>query len=335
MKVLVADKFEKVGLDGIRGLGLGLEYQPDSGAEGLPDALARVAPEVLVVRSTKVPAGTIGKADGLRLIIRAGAGVDNIDVPAASSRGVAVANCPGMNSVAVAELAFAHLLCCDRRVPDQTAEARAGKWNKKEYSKARGLKGLTLGIVGVGQIGRELARRALAFGMRVLAFDVVLTPERAAAMGCEFGGCEASALPALAARCDAISVHVPLLDSTKKMFGREFFAAMKPGAYFINTSRGGVVDEAALADAVRTKGLRAGLDVHENQPGSPQGEFRSALAGLPGCSLTHHVGASTDQAQAAVAAEVVRILSVFRERGRVENCVNADALGSSGAGRKT
>lgn len=322
MKILVADKFEAAGIDGLKALGAGVVYEPGVGADKLGQALAAAAPEVLVVRSTKVKADTIAMAQGLKVIIRAGSGVDNIDVPAATSRGIKVCNCPGMNAVAVAELAMGLLLCCDRRLPDQTAALKAGTWNKKEFGKAKGLKGLTLGVIGVGNIGQEVVKRANAFGMHVVVWSRDITRQHAAALDSEFAGESTPELHALARHADAITVHVPLVDSTRKLFGRAFFECMKPGAYFINTSRGGVVDEEALRWAVKEKGIRAALDVFDPQPSEAEGAFTSESIKLPGVYGTHHCGASTDQAQMAVAMEAVRIVQVYQASGRVENCVN-------------
>lgn len=266
MRVLVADKFEKSGLDGLAALGCEVVSNPNAGATGLAGVVALHDPDVLVVRSTKVPAAALDSAKKLKLIIRAGSGVDNIDVPAAKAKNISVCNCPGMNAVAVAELTLGLLLACDRRIPDQCASAKAGHWNKKEFAKARGLKGLTLGVVGVGNIGQEVIKRAVAFGMHVVAWSRSITPQHAAALGCEFGGIDTPALLSLAKRADCLSIHLPLADSTKRLFDAAFFDAMKPGAYFINTSRGGVVDEAALRAAVASKGIRAGLDVYDPQP---------------------------------------------------------------------
>lgn len=329
MKVLVADKFEQAGLDGLKALGCEVSYEPGAGsggAEGLAAALAKAGPDALVVRSTKVPAGVLQGSRGLRLIVRAGSGVDNIDAGAATAKGIAVCNCPGMNAVAVAELTMALLLCCDRRVPDQTIDARAGKWNKKEYAKGRGLKGTTLGVVGVGAIGRAVIKRAVAFEMKVIAWSRSITREHTHDLGAEWGGTDTPALHAMARKCDAISIHLPATDSTKKLIGKEFLAAMKPGAYLINTSRGSIVDDAALREAIQSKGIRVGLDVYENQPAQPEAPWDVPIAKAPWAVCTHHCGASTDQAQAAVAEEVVRIVRVFRETGRAENCVNEDEL---------
>jgi D-3-phosphoglycerate dehydrogenase len=249
--------------------------------------------------------------------------VDNIEVPAATAKNIKVCNTPGMNAVAVAELVMGLLICCDRRIPDQTAELKAGKWNKKGFSKAKGLKGMTIGVVGVGHIGQQVIKRAVAFGMIVVAWSREITPQHAQALDCEFGGTETPELMALAKRCDAITVHLPAAPSTNKLFGKDFFAALKPGAYFINTSRGSLVDEAALREAIKTKNLRCGLDVYEGQPTEPEAAWECETAKLPGVYTTHHSGASTDQAQNAVASEVVRMVKVFKESGRAENCVNA------------
>lgn len=320
MKILVADKFEQAGVDGLKALGCEVHYLPNAGAN-LAGAVGETDPAVLVVRSTKVPGSVLEKAKALKVIVRAGAGVDNIDVPAAHARKVQVCNCPGMNAVAVAELAMGLLLCCDRRIPDQCAELKACHWNKKGFTKAKGLKGMTLGIIGVGHIGQEVAKRAHAFGMKVIAWSRGITPQHAAALNAEFGGETTPELLAVAARCDAVTVHLPAVPSTLKLFNKQFFDALPAGAYFINTSRGSLVDEAALREAITTKGIRAGLDVYEGAPAEGDATFNCDLAKLPGVYTTHHVGASTDQAQLAVAEEVVRIIRVYKETGRVENSV--------------
>lgn len=330
MRVFIADKFEKSGIAQLQALGCTVVNDPNAGATGLAGLIATHDPEVLVVRSTKVPASAMESARSLKLIVRAGSGVDNIDVPAATAKRIAVCNCPGMNAVAVAELTMGLLIAADRRIPDQCAALRAGQWNKKEFSKARGLKGTTLGVVGVGAIGQEVIKRAVAFGMHVVAWSRSITPQHAAALHCDFGGTDTPALLALARKADAISVHLPLADSTKKLFNAAFFDAMKPGATFINTSRGGVVDEAALRAAIQAKGIRAGLDVFEGQPAETEASWDCATAKLPGVYTTHHCGASTDQAQAAVAEETVRVIKLFKQDGRAVNCVNAPSLGLGG-----
>ena len=325
MKVLIADKFEKVGIDGLKELGCTVLSQPDVKADALPAAIAAADPQVLIVRGKKVTAEALKAGTGLALVIRAGAGIDTIDVATASSLGVFVSNCPGKNSIAVAELVLGLLLSCDRRIPDQVAELRAGSWNKGEYSKARGLHGRTLGIVGLGQIGREIAGRARAFGMRVVAWSRNLTHAEADRLGVAY-----AQTPLEVARLsDAVSINVAANADTRHLVNAEFLAAMRPGAYLINTSRGSVVDEAALEQAVRDKGIRAGLDVFADEPAGSSGSFGNAIVQAPGVYGTHHVGASTDQAQVAIAHEVIRVVQTFKETGEVPNVVNRLARSSA------
>jgi D-3-phosphoglycerate dehydrogenase / 2-oxoglutarate reductase len=290
MKVLIADKFEKVGIDGLKELGCTVISEPEVKAESLPELIRKVDPNILIVRSKKVNADALRAGTALTLVIRAGAGIDTIDVAAASDLGVFVSNCPGKNSIAVAELVMGLLLACDRRIPDQVSDLRQGRWNKAEYSKARGLYGRTLGIVGLGQIGREIAARALAFGMRVTAWSRSLTHEEADRLGVVYAETPLD----VARHADVVTINVAATADTKNLVGAEFLAAMKPGAYLINTARGSVVDEAALQQAVRQRGLRAGLDVFQNEPAAGTGHFISALAQSPGVYGTHHVGASTE-----------------------------------------
>ncbi|HET7425552.1 MAG TPA: NAD(P)-dependent oxidoreductase, partial [Gemmatimonadales bacterium] len=217
MKVLIADKFEKVGVDGLQELGCTVVSQPDVKAEDLPAAIKAADPHILIVRGKKVTGDALRAGTALTLVIRAGAGIDTIDVNTASSLGVFVSNCPGKNSIAVAELVLGLLLSCDRRIPDQVAELRAGTWNKGEYSKARGLHGRTLGIVGLGQIGRETAARAQAFGMRVVAWSRHLTHEEADRLGLIY-----AQTPLEVARVsDAISINVAANAETKHLVNAE------------------------------------------------------------------------------------------------------------------
>ncbi len=318
LSVLIADKFERAGIDGLTALGCRLRVEPDLTAETLPGAIKAHDPDVIIVRSTKVLAPALQAAGRLSLVVRAGAGYDNIDVATASARGIFVANCPGRNSIAVAELVWALILACDRRIPDQTADLRAGTWNKREYSRAAGLFGRTLGIVGLGRIGREVAHRGKAFGMKVTAWSRSLTEEKAH----EFGIAYCSKLINLAKLADVVSVNVAATPETSGLIGEKFFTAMKPGAYLINTSRGSVVDEAALRIAIREKGIRAGLDVYAAEPPGVEGRFEDPIVKDPCVYGTHHVGASTDQAQHAIAAEVVRIVEAYQHAGAVPNCVN-------------
>jgi D-3-phosphoglycerate dehydrogenase len=315
MRVLIADKFEQSGQDGLKAAGCEIHFQPGLKDEALARAVADLHPDVLVVRSTTVAESAL-TAGALKLVVRAGAGYNTIDVAAASRRGIYVSNCPGKNSVAVAELAFGLILAIDRRIPDNVASLREGKWDKAGYSKARGLFGRTLGLIGTGQIGREMIPRAKAFGLKVIAWSRSLTPEAAAAAGIEYA---ASPLD-VAKRADIVSVHLALNSQTRGMIGAEFFAAMQKGAYFVNTARAEVIDQDALARAIHEKGIRAALDVFANEPTGGTGEFPSEIAKQ--VYGTHHIGASTDQAQEAIAAETVRIVKTFKETGKVPNVVN-------------
>jgi len=317
MRLLIADKFEQSGRDGLQAIGCDVSYQPDLKDEMLTEAIRRVTPDVLVVRGTKVTEAMLA-AGQIKLVVRAGAGFNTIDVAAASRRGIYVSNCPGKNSIAVAELAFALILALDRRIADNVIALRRGEWNKKEFSKARGLFGRKLGLVGVGKIGAEMIPRARAFGMPVIAWSRSLTAERAGALGIEY-----KATPDEVAReADIVSVHVALNPDTKGLLGAEFFAVMREGAYFINTARGDVVDQAALVEAMRSRGIRAGLDVYAAEPPSATADFTDEIAREANLYGTHHIGASTDQAKEAIAAETVRIVREFKETGKVPNVVN-------------
>ncbi|HSS21952.1 MAG TPA: 3-phosphoglycerate dehydrogenase family protein [Pyrinomonadaceae bacterium] len=317
MRVLIADKFEQSGRDGLQALGCDVSFQPDLKDDALTEAIRQEQPDVLVVRGTKVTEPMLA-AGQIKLVVRAGAGFNTIDVAAASRRGIYVSNCPGKNSIAVAELAFALVLALDRRIADNVIALRQGQWNKKEFSRARGLFGRTLGLIGVGKIGAEMIPRATAFGMPVIAWSRSLTPERASELGVEY-----RATPADVARdADVVSVHVALNADTKQFLGEEFFAAMRDGAYFVNTARGEVVDQLALIEAMKTRGIRAGLDVFAGEPTSATADFTDAIAGETNLYGTHHIGASTDQAQEAIAAETVRIVREFKETGNVPNVVN-------------
>ncbi|MBL8206295.1 MAG: hydroxyacid dehydrogenase [Blastocatellia bacterium] len=317
MKVLIADKFEASGIQGLEALGCEVINDPSLKDETLIDAIRNSEADVLVVRSTKVNEAMLA-AGKLSLVVRAGAGYNTIDVKAASERGIYVSNCPGKNAVAVAELAFALILALDRRIADNVKELCAGKWNKKEFSQAQGLKGQTLGLIGLGQIGSEMIVRAKAFEMNVVGWSRSLTPEKAAEMGILFR----QTIAEVANDCDILSVHVAMTPDTRGVINKAVFDLMRDGAMFINTSRAEIVDQAALIEAVKTKGLRVGTDVFANEPATPTGEFSDELIGLPNVYGTHHIGASTNQAQEAIAAETVRIIQTFKETGKVPNVVN-------------
>ncbi|MEZ6242884.1 MAG: NAD(P)-dependent oxidoreductase [Phycisphaerales bacterium] len=323
MKVLIADKFEAEGIAALEALGCAVTSSPDLSPETMGEAIRRTEAEVLVVRSTKVPAGVIDGASTLKAIIRAGAGYDNIDTDAAAAKGIPVCNCPGMNAVAVAELTIGMLIALDRRLPEQDAELRGGSWNKKEYGKARGLKGRTLLVVGTGSIGTEVIKRAKALEMKIVAQSRSLGDDTARALGIEPLPYTREAIVEALKRADAVTIHVASTPDTQNLCGPGFFGAMKPGAYFINTSRGDIVDEKALAHAVETKGIRAALDVYQDQPGSAKADWRPPLADVKGIiHFSHHCGASTDQAQMAVADETVRIVKRLMETGKPLHVVN-------------
>jgi len=324
--VLIADKFDQIGIDGLKELGCAVHQDADLGPETISGALKATGAKVLIVRSTKVPASVFDDCGDLSLVIRAGAGHDNIDSAAAGAKGIRVCNCPGMNAVAVAELAIGHMINLDRRISQQTDSLTGGHWNKKEFSKARGLKGSRLFVIGLGSIGTEVTKRAQAFGMKVSAQSIPMNPDMARAMGIEMVEFSREAIVKALGEADIVSMHVPSVPETQGLCGKGFFEAMNPGAMFINTSRGEIVDEDALIAAVKEKGIRVGLDVYQNQPSSKDTDWKPGLAELPGVSLTHHVGASTDQAQAAVAEEVIRIVESVIECGDALHVVNKDSL---------
>jgi D-3-phosphoglycerate dehydrogenase len=316
MRVLIADEFSKAHLDSLRGLGLTVDYKPDAKADDLPQLAKDAA--ILVVRSTEVKKAVIESAHGLSLVIRAGAGVNTIDVGAASARGVYVANCPGQNAIAVAELTLGLMLAADRRIPENVQALKEGKWNKKQFSVARGVLGRTLGVIGIGAIGSAVALRAKAFGMKVIGYSDLFTVAHARAMGIE----HASDLLELARQSDVLTVHIPGGASTKGLISAKVLAALPDGALFINTSRADVVDQAALLEEVKSGRLRGAADVYADEPKGGEAAFVSPLAQLPNFYGTHHIGASTEQAQGAIADEAVRIVESFLTRGEVPNCVN-------------
>lgn len=316
MKILIADKLSKSALSALAALGHDVVSNPDLKAEDLPAAVGDA--EVLIVRSTKVLAATIEAAPRLSLIIRAGAGVNTIDLAKASERGVHVTNCPGKNGEAVAELAIGLLIAADRRIPDATADLRAGQWRKKEYGKAAGLKGRTLGVIGLGNIGKAVVRRALALEMKVAAWSRSLTPETAKALGVEF-----CATPIDVARvADALTFHVAAKPETKGMVNAAFLDAVKPGAILVNAARGEIFDWDALRAASAAKNLRVAADVWPAEPAGGEAPFADTGLAAALVACTPHIGASTDQASEAIAEEAVRIVKVFAETGTPPNVVN-------------
>ncbi|MEZ4454139.1 MAG: phosphoglycerate dehydrogenase [Nannocystaceae bacterium] len=319
MRVLIADKFSPQGLATLQGMTDEVFYRPELTPETLPDALKETRASILVVRSTVVSAEVFAAIDELSLVIRAGAGTNTIDLQAASRRGIFVANCPGKNAIAVAELTMGLLLALDRRIVDATVDLRAGKWDKARYGKARGVKGQTLGLVGFGMIGREVALRARAFGLKILVHDkAAIDPELAAALGISV----VQSLPDLLRSSDVVSVHVPYSTATHHLIGRNELAVMKNGALLIHTARGGVVDDEALVEAVSSGRIRAGVDVFEGEPEGGKAEFKSPLLEHEGVYATPHIGASSEQAEAAISDEVIRIVHDYIVKGLVHNTVN-------------
>ena len=321
MKVLVADSMSDSFVTLLTEAGIEVQVSPGAKDAELVDALRSSGAEVLVVRSTKVGRDAILAGGNLELIVRAGAGYDTIDVESASANGVFVANCPGKNATAVAELTMALILALDRFIPENVADSRRGSWNKAKYSKARGIKGLTLGLIGLGNIGTEVAERALSFGLSIVGWSRSLTPSRAKAMGIEY----AATPDEVAKVADIVSVHVASSPETRHLIGPTFFKHMKTGAFFVNTTRSAVVDEAALLEAIDAKQLRVALDVFEGEPAGKDGDFDVALAKHPSVYVSHHIGASTDQAQEAIAKEAARVILVYRAEGDAPNCVNIAA----------
>jgi len=333
MIVLIADKFEQSGIDGLKRLHAEVIYQPELAGDALGAAVRDLHADALVVRSTQVTADLM-ISPPLRLIVRAGSGVNTIDVKAATARGITVANCPGRNAIAVAELAFGLMLALDRRIPDNVIDLRAGRWNKKEYTRARGLYGTTLGLLGVGHIGSEMIRRAAAFGMPVVLWsrrfdgqNRPLLPAEAQSLDLA-GACQQISVAVapspenVAARCDILSLHIPLAAGTRRMINADLLSRLKHGAMLVNTARGDLVDYDALLQAVRERGIRVGLDVYEHEPEESVAAFSDAIAKEPAVYGTHHIGASTNQAQEAIAAETVRIVDVYMQTGTVINAVN-------------
>jgi D-3-phosphoglycerate dehydrogenase / 2-oxoglutarate reductase len=320
MRVLIADKLPATGVAAIAALGVTVDARPELGADDLPGILRETGAEVLVVRSTKVTADAFAAAPRLGLVVRAGAGVNTIDVAAANRHAVFVANCPGKNAIAVAELTMGLVLALDRRLPEAVGDMQRGLWNKKRYGQARGLHGRRMGLVGFGHIGREVSQRALAFGLIVEAYDPHLTADRADELGVEV----APDLDTMLRRSDIVSVHVPYGKGTHHMIGGRELALLKDGAVLVHTARGGVVDDLALTEAVRSGRVRAALDVFEDEPAGGEAQFLSQIRELPAIYATPHIGASTEQAESATADETVRLIEEYMRTGHVGAAVNLD-----------
>jgi D-3-phosphoglycerate dehydrogenase / 2-oxoglutarate reductase len=321
VRILFADKLSDQTLHDLEARGHVCAMEPGLGADDLSGRIAGF--DVLVVRSTKVRREVFEAADRLVLVIRAGAGTNTIDTDAAAERAVFVCNVPGRNAAAVAELTMGLLLAIDRRIADNVADLREGRWDKKTYGKAEGLLGSTMGILGLGSIGFLVAERAAAFGIRVQSVAKEGRSAEAVARAEELGITMCDSVEELVASSDIVSLHVPASPDTRHLVDQAFLERMRKGAILLNTSRGDVVDEDALLKALDEGRVRAGLDVYESEPGSGQAEWDSPLAKHPGVVATHHIGASTSQAQRAIAQGVTEIVDAF-VTGEARHCVNLD-----------
>jgi D-3-phosphoglycerate dehydrogenase / 2-oxoglutarate reductase len=317
-RVLVADRISAEGLAPLHGDDR-FEIIERTGLKGEDLARAIQGMHAVIVRSsTRITRAALQHADVLQVIGRAGVGVDNIDVAAATEHGVAVLNAPSGNTISAAELTFALILACVRRIPAADRSMKAGEWDRKTFTGTE-LYGKVLGLVGAGRIGGEVARRARAFDMDIIAYDPYLTPERAEALEVEL-----CTLEEVLQRADVISLHVPLTDSTKGLISASQFARMKQGAVIVNAARGGVIDEHALADALRSGHLgAAGLDVYAEEPLPAD----HVLRGVEGLVLTPHLGAATEEAQHNVALEIAEAVRAALLDGDLTRAVNAPAIG--------
>jgi D-3-phosphoglycerate dehydrogenase len=322
MRLLIADKLHPRAIEELRALPIEVLYEPEITKETLEQKITSVS--ILVVRSTEVTEAAVEKARMLHLIVRAGANYSTIDVKAASRRGIYVANCPGKNASAVAELVFGLVVAIDRRIPDALVSLRSGKWERGEYSKAEGVFGKTLGVAGVGAVGKEVACRAKAFGLNVIGWSRSLTPSKAAELGMGY----ASTLEELASKSNILSTHLALTERTRHIVSKRVFDAMPARSIFINTARADLVEPTALRAAVKN-GLRVGIDVYPDEP-KGRGEYHSDLFAPATASGgfvygTPHIAASTDQAQLSIATETVRVIRSFLLEGHVPNVVNTSS----------
>lgn len=320
MHILFADRLPEQTLDELNARGHVCVIEPELGADDLPDRVAGF--DGLVVRSTRVERAVFDAADRLALVIRAGAGTNTIDTEAAAARGIFVSNVPGRNAAAVAELTMGLLLAIDRRIADNVADLRGGHWDKDRYSDAHGLLGSTMGIIGLGSVGFAVAERATAFGIRVQSLAKP-RPEEAVARAESLGIGLCDSLEELVSSSDIVTLHLPSSDDTRHFVDDRFLGMMKKGAILLNTSRGDVVDERALLQALDSGTVRAGLDVFDDEPRAGTGSWDSPLARHPHVVGTHHIGASTDQAQRAIAAGVTEIVDAFMA-GEPRHCVNLE-----------
>lgn len=319
MRILAADTLDAFAVDALVAAGHDVTVDPGITAEDLHEHLAGV--QVLVVRSTRVEGTALRSARSLQLVIRAGAGTNTIDTVAAAESGIFVANVPGRNAIAVAELTLGLILAADRRIADNVVASRAGRWDKKQFSKARGVYGATLGVVGLGDIGLAVAERAAAFGMPLVALRRPGRPPAAADRAAALGVRLVDDLDTLLAGSDVVTLHIPGGSETTGLIDARRLALMRDHSLLVNTSRADVVDAAALLAELDSGRLRAALDVYPDEPAAGAAPWHSPLAEHPAVVGTHHIGASTEQAQEAVARGVVEIVAGLVD-GRILNCVN-------------
>jgi D-3-phosphoglycerate dehydrogenase len=328
VRILLADKLPEQTVLDLESRGHECSVEPGLGSDDLPHRIP--GHDVLVVRSTKVPRTVLEAADRLVLVVRAGAGTNTIDTDAAAERGIFVSNVPGRNAAAVAELTMGLLLAIDRRIPDNVADLREGRWNKETYAKAEGLLGSSMAILGLGSIGLLVAERAAAFGIRVRSLAKEGRSAATTARAEELGITMCGTVEELVSSSDVVSLHVPARPETRHLVDETFLGWMRPGAILLNTSRGDTVDEVALLEALDDGRVRAGLDVFDQEPGSGRAAWDSPLARHPAVVATHHIGASTAQAQRAIAEGVTELVDAF-VAGEARDCVNLDPhrLGSA------
>ena len=316
-RVLVSDKLSETAVQIFRDRGVEVDFRPELGKDKEALLAAIHDYDGLAIRSaTKVTPKLIEAATNLKVVGRAGIGVDNVDIPAASRRGIIVMNTPFGNSITTAEHAIAMMFAVARQIPAADASTQDGKWEKSRFMGVE-LTGKTLGVVGCGNIGANVARRGVGLGMRVVAFDPFLGEERAKELGVE-----KVELDELFRRADVITLHTPLTDKTRNIINAEALAKMKDGVRIINCARGGLIDEAALAEALKNgKVAGAGIDVFEVEPATD-----SPLFHLPNVVCTPHLGASTKEAQENVAIQVAEQMSDYLTRGAVSNAINMPSI---------
>lgn len=322
MKIVVADLFSPDGIKEMKGMGHEVIYEPKVVNEAFVKLMAETKPVVLVVRSKKVTKEVIDADPKLEMVIRAGAGYDTIDVDYCSKKGIYVSNCPGKNNVAVAELAMGLIIAVDRRIAENDKYLKEGKWEKGLYAECNGLKGRTLGLLGVGFVGKEVCKRALAFDMKVIAVDPFVSAADMAA----YGATKVADAKELAKHADIISIHVPAIKDTIGMINKDFLALVKPECVIVNTSRGTIVVEEDLIEKLeKEKGFWYAADVFNKEPAEKKAAFDNKLAKHPKVVGTHHIGASTKEAETAIGIEAVRMVKEYGSVKKVLNCVNLAA----------